>query len=125
MVSAADLDDLAEATQVPARHGTPACVVRCNASVPHVTREGMSNAGPELLWWCSRTGSPSRRGWSRRPPGAAGKVRPEVLIDDRVTRVLVEQTAAVDPNRLGQAAGSLTFSELRQVEAALRLVLKL
>ena len=51
--------------------------------------------------------------------------RPEVLVEGRTTRVLVEQTAAVDPGRLGTSAGSLTFAELRQVEAALRLVLEL
>jgi mRNA interferase MazF len=38
---------------------------------------------------------------------------------------LVEQTSAVDPSRLGDPAGRLTFIELRQVDAALRLVLEL
>lgn len=51
--------------------------------------------------------------------------RPEVRIGDRLTRVLVEQTAAVDPQRLGTAAGHLSFDELREVDAALRLVLSL
>lgn len=51
--------------------------------------------------------------------------RPEVEIDGRTTRVLAEQTAAVDPGRLGESLGHLTFDELRQVEAALRLVLDL
>jgi mRNA interferase MazF len=51
--------------------------------------------------------------------------RPEVEIDGRKTRVLVEQTAAVDPTRLGAASGALAFDELRQVDAALRLVLDL
>lgn len=51
--------------------------------------------------------------------------RPEVEVNGRVTRVLAEQTAAVDPNRLGDCVGHLTFDELRQVEAALRLVLDL
>jgi mRNA-degrading endonuclease toxin of MazEF toxin-antitoxin module len=41
----------------------------------------------------------------------------------KATQVLVEQTAAVDPMRLGDHAGRLTFTELRQVEAALRLAL--
>lgn len=40
-------------------------------------------------------------------------------------RVLIAQTAAVDPERLGAAAGQLTYDELRQVDAALRLVLAL
>jgi len=51
--------------------------------------------------------------------------RPEVEINGRTTRVLAEQTAAVDPGRLGDSLGHLTFGELRQVEAALRLVLDL
>jgi mRNA interferase MazF len=55
----------------------------------------------------------------------AATFRPEVLIDGRTTRVLAEQTTAVDPQRLGQSAGHLSFEELRQVEAALRSVLSL
>lgn len=51
--------------------------------------------------------------------------RPEVDIGGRPTLVLAEQTAAVDPNRLGRSAGHLTFDELRRVDAALRLVLDL
>ena len=51
--------------------------------------------------------------------------RPEVQIAGRTTRVLVEQTSAVDPSRLGDHAGRLTFTQMRQVEAALRLVLAL
>jgi len=42
-----------------------------------------------------------------------------------LTRVLVEQTTAVDSRRLGEAAGRLTTEEMRQVDAALRLVLGL
>lgn len=38
---------------------------------------------------------------------------------------LVEQTAAVDPTRLGESVGHLSFHELRNVEAALRLVFEL
>jgi mRNA interferase MazF len=55
----------------------------------------------------------------------AASFRPEVRIGGRMTRVLAEQTAAVDPHRLGAQVGHLTFDELRQVEAALRLVLEL
>ena len=51
--------------------------------------------------------------------------RPEVVVGGRTTLVLVEQTAAVDPQRLGTAIGHLTFAELREVDAALRLVLAL
>jgi mRNA interferase MazF len=51
--------------------------------------------------------------------------RPEVDIAGKSTLVLAEQTAAVDPARLGDRAGLLTYEELRRVEAALRLVLEL
>ena len=49
--------------------------------------------------------------------------RPEVRVAGHATRVLTEQTAAVDPVRLGDSAGRLTYDELRRVDAALRLVL--
>jgi len=42
-----------------------------------------------------------------------------------MTRVLAEQTAAIDPDRLGDTSGHLTFNELRDIDAALRLVLDL
>jgi mRNA interferase MazF len=51
--------------------------------------------------------------------------RPEVTIAGRTTRVLAEQAAAVDPGRLGDPAGALTYVELRRVDAALRVVLDL
>ena len=51
--------------------------------------------------------------------------RPEIEIEGRATRVLVEQTAAIDPARLGDTSGRLTFDELRNIDAALRLVLDL
>lgn len=55
----------------------------------------------------------------------AASFRPEVEISGRLTRVLAEQTAAVDPSRLGDLVGQLSFDELRRVDAALRLVLQL
>jgi mRNA interferase MazF len=45
------------------------------------------------------------------------------LIAGRVTRVLAEQTAAVDPSRLGNSVGYLSLEEMRRVDAALRIVL--
>lgn len=66
--------------------------------------------------------------WLVAPTSTAARpasFRPEVEIQGRFTRVLAEQTTAVDPERLGPAAGRLTFDELRQVEAALRVVLSL
>jgi mRNA interferase MazF len=51
--------------------------------------------------------------------------RPEVVIAGQRTHVLVEQTAAVDPTRLGDPAGHLTHTEMQQIDAALRIVLGL
>jgi mRNA interferase MazF len=51
--------------------------------------------------------------------------RPEVEVAGRRTRVLAEQTTAVDPQRLGELAGQLTLEELQRVDAALRIVLGL
>lgn len=55
----------------------------------------------------------------------AASFRPEVEVGGVKTRVLAEQTAAVDPGRLGKSVGLLTFDELRRVDAALRVVLEL
>jgi len=55
----------------------------------------------------------------------AASFRPEVAVAGTSTRVLAEQTAAVDPGRLGRSVGVLTFEELRRVDAALRIVLEL
>jgi mRNA interferase MazF len=55
----------------------------------------------------------------------AASFRPEIEVRGHLTRVLAEQTAAVDPSRLGELAGHLTHTELRQVDSALRLVLAL
>nr|WP_218123384.1 type II toxin-antitoxin system PemK/MazF family toxin [Quadrisphaera sp. DSM 44207] len=55
----------------------------------------------------------------------AASFRPEVAVAGGMTRVLVEQTAAVDGQRLGESVGRLTFEELRRVDAALRLVMSL
>ncbi|MFT4009680.1 MAG: type II toxin-antitoxin system PemK/MazF family toxin [Nocardioidaceae bacterium] len=55
----------------------------------------------------------------------AATFRPTVDVSGTKARVLVEQTSAVDPSRLGDLVGQLTFDELRAVDAALRLVLGL
>jgi mRNA interferase MazF len=55
----------------------------------------------------------------------AASFRPEILLDGITTRVLVEQTAAVDPSRLGQQVGHVGFDDVRHIEAALRIVLEL
>lgn len=51
--------------------------------------------------------------------------RPVVTLEGAATRVLVEQTTVVDPQRLGRSAGRLEASELRAVDEALVLVLGL
>ena len=51
--------------------------------------------------------------------------RPAISLEGRETRVLVEQTTVVDPQRLGRRAGVLDATELRSVDEALRLVLGL
>jgi mRNA interferase MazF len=51
--------------------------------------------------------------------------RPTISIDGGETRVLAEQTSAVDRARLGSSAGRLDAQELRAVDDALTLVLGL
>lgn len=51
--------------------------------------------------------------------------RPEVEIEGTETRVLVEQTGAVDVNRLGEIAGHLSSEEQWGVDAAILTVLGL
>jgi mRNA interferase MazF len=51
--------------------------------------------------------------------------RPAIELDGKETRVLVEQTTVVDPQRLGRSAGRLDADELRAVDEALALVLGL
>jgi mRNA interferase MazF len=62
------------------------------------------------------------------PTSTAARVasfRPGVEIAGRATRVLAEQAAAVDPSRLGESVGHLSFDEMRRVDAALRIVMDL
>jgi mRNA interferase MazF len=55
----------------------------------------------------------------------AASFRPEIVLHGTTTRVLVEQTAAADPTRLGEHVGHVAFDELRHIDAALRVVLEL
>ncbi len=55
----------------------------------------------------------------------AASFRPTIALDGQETRVLVEQTTVVDPERLGRSAGRLDANELRSVDEALTLVLGL
>ena len=51
--------------------------------------------------------------------------RPTITIGDEKTRVLIEQTSAVAPERLSDFVGRLTHGELAAVDDALRLALEL
>ena len=51
--------------------------------------------------------------------------RPEIEIDGKTTYVLAEQTAAVQPERLGRIVGHLSHTEMMAIDAALRVVLDL
>jgi mRNA interferase MazF len=51
--------------------------------------------------------------------------RPPITLDGTQTRVLVEQTTVVDPQRLGRSAGRLEPGEMRAVDEALALLLGL
>jgi mRNA interferase MazF len=55
----------------------------------------------------------------------AASFRPTIELKGEETRVLVEQTAVVDPQRLGHSVGRLDSTELRAVDEALALVLGL
>jgi mRNA interferase MazF len=48
--------------------------------------------------------------------------RPAITLDGIQTRILVEQTTVVDPERLGRSAGRLEASELHSVDQALTLI---
>lgn len=48
--------------------------------------------------------------------------RPTIDLGGTQTRVLVEQTTAVSPDRLGESAGRLSAHELRNLDEALALV---
>ncbi|HEV7937713.1 MAG TPA: type II toxin-antitoxin system PemK/MazF family toxin [Solirubrobacteraceae bacterium] len=49
--------------------------------------------------------------------------RPAITLDSTQTRILVEQTTVVDPERLGRSAGRLDANELQAVDEALALIL--
>lgn len=55
----------------------------------------------------------------------AASFRPEIEIDGSITRVLVEQTGAVDVSRLGAHQGHLSVQEQWGVDLALETVLDL
>ena len=52
-------------------------------------------------------------------------VRPAIEVGGEMSRVMVEQTTAMDHGRLGPSVGRLSAPELRSVDEALTLVLGL
>ncbi len=74
-----------------------------------------SDALPLSTWLVAPTSTRAR----------AATFRPQIELGGQPTRVLAEQTTSIDPQRLGAGAGFLSGSELRRVDAALRLVLDL
>lgn len=51
--------------------------------------------------------------------------RPEIEVAGLMTRILVEQTTAVDPQRLGDRVGRLALHEMTELNDALHTVLGL
>lgn len=51
--------------------------------------------------------------------------RPTITIGDEETQVLVEQTASVAPERLGELVGHVSRNELESIDNSLRLALQL
>ena len=51
--------------------------------------------------------------------------RPTITLNGEETQVLVEQTSAVAPERLGEFVGRVSLNELRGINDALRLALEL
>lgn len=74
-----------------------------------------SDALPLSTWLIAPTST------SARP----ASFRPEIDVDGEPTLVLVEQTTAIDPERLGERVGRLSTGALQQVDDALKLVLDL
>lgn len=51
--------------------------------------------------------------------------RPTITVGEEETQVLIEQTAAVMPERLGDLGGHISRNELAGIDNALRLALQL
>ena len=51
--------------------------------------------------------------------------RPTITVNGEETQVLVEQTSAVAPERLGEFIGRVSLGELAEINDALRLALEL
>jgi mRNA interferase MazF len=51
--------------------------------------------------------------------------RPTIVVSDEKTQVLIEQTTAVAPERLGELVGHISRNELEQINESLRLAFAL
>jgi len=51
--------------------------------------------------------------------------RPTITVNDEQTQVLIEQTSAVAPERLGEFVGRMAYEELVALNDGLRLILEL
>ena len=86
---------------------------------------GTNNPGRDTPSWVQSDQLPLST-WLVAPTSTSARAAsfpPEVEIGGNLTRVLAEQTAAVDPSRLGKSVGYLSLEEMRRVDAALRTVL--
>ncbi|MFN0092864.1 MAG: hypothetical protein ACKVWR_21730 [Acidimicrobiales bacterium] len=52
-------------------------------------------------------------------------VRGDITVNDEQTQVLIEQTSAVAPERLGDLVGRVTYEQLAALNDGLRLVVEL
>ena len=121
---AADPDDRAEIARVLADMESLRAGRGLRLKAPRVTR-GHEQSGPRFgvvvqsddlhlsTWLVAPTST------SARP----AVFRPQIDLSGQPTLVLVEQTTAVDPQRLGPSVGSLSVDELALVDAALRITL--
>jgi mRNA interferase MazF len=89
---------------------------RARGSEQHGARYGVVVQADELLALSTVLVSPTSRSAPRR------SFRPTIDVEGTPTRVLVEQTTAISPDRLGESAGRLSAGELSAVDAALALV---
>jgi mRNA interferase MazF len=88
--------------------------------------KGREQAGPrfgvvlqsDVFSWSTLVVAPTSG--SARP----GPIRPEVVLGDETTVVLVDQMQAVDPAlRLGRMVGRLSLADMQAVDSAIKLVL--
>ncbi len=111
--------------KVPHRGGS--CSEDVEPAVPLLTHGDPNDRAESARVLRDMTSCRCPGGSSPRPRPAHGRRRSDHRSRSgrQLTRVLAEQTTSIDPQRLGANAGFLSGSELRRVDAALRLVLDL